>query len=113
MRGFPFALAHEGAALARRAAPVDARRRFAREKRAELPECLARPRLATSVHAMHQAMGDLPRRDDEARQTRRQRRRLMANATAGRGALCRHQRKVLSTRRAMTPGMVSPSARAA
>ena len=81
MRGLPFALAHERAVLARRAAPVDPRRRLAGDEGAKLPEGFAWPRLASAMHAMQQRMGDLARRDDEARQARRQRRGLVADAS--------------------------------
>ncbi len=82
VRGFPFALAHEGAVLARRAAPVDARRRLAGDEGAKLPERFARSRLPPPVHAVHQAVRDLPRGDDEARQARREGRGFLTNALA-------------------------------
>ena len=80
VRGLPFALAHEGAVLARRAAPVDARRRLAGDEGAKLPEGFARARLPSPMDAVHQRVRDLPRGDDEARQARRERRGFLTNS---------------------------------
>ena len=115
VRGFPLALAHEGAVLARRAAPIDARRRLAGHEGAELPEGLARPGPPAPVHAVQQAVGDLPRGDDEAGQPRGKRRRLLADAAVSeRLPAPSAQRERLGDEAGdRRPETVSPSARAA
>ena len=57
MRGFPFALAHEGAVIARRPPPVDHPRRIALMRRAVLPELVPQPRPATAMLAHHHGRG--------------------------------------------------------
>ena len=77
MRGLPLPLAHVKPLVARGAAPVDAACRFAGDEGAKLPEGFAKSGAAASVHAMQHARRDLARGDDEARETPRQRQRLI------------------------------------
>ena len=80
MRRLPFALAHEGVVLARRSAPVDALGGLARDERPKLPELFARAGPPAAVHAVHQAMREPARGDDEAGQAGRERGGLFAKA---------------------------------
>ena len=91
-------------------------RRLARYERAKLPEGLARTGPPAPVDAVHHALRDPARGDDEARQTGRER-RGRPRADGGAGASWRRwpprHRTVFATRRAITAEIVSPSARAA
>ena len=67
VRGFPFLLAHIEVLVARRAAPIDARGRFARHKPAILPEILARAGAPAAMQAVNDGRRHPPRLQHEPR----------------------------------------------
>ena len=80
MSGLPFALAYERVVLARRSPPIYARGGLARYERAKLPERFPGTGLPPPVDAVHHALRDPARGDDEAGQAGRERGGLFAKA---------------------------------
>src|SRR4029077_14535086 len=103
--------------IARRAAPIDAGRWLAHDKAAVLPEILAGASAAPAVQSVDDGGGDAPRIKDQPRHARRE-----GLAFANRVGDCRDvgrrrreysHHPIRDFRHPTTPGMVSPSARAA
>ncbi len=120
MRGFPLALAHIKMIVARGAAPVDARGGFARHEAAVLPEVLAGAGAAAAVQAVDHRRGDAARFQNKPRHRGDSVRARTGGAPdrvvllVAMFGISRHSRQpIRDLSLAITPGMVSPSARAA
>ena len=95
VRRLPFALAHESALFARGAAPVDPRRRLAREERPKLPEGLARSGAPPAMNAMPHGLRHAAGRDDEARQAGRESRGVPTDRGGERH--CAERRRIIGS----------------